>query len=392
MLEPIFKGVSHLKDTDLDLLSWQVDHAVTEIPIIEVGRHGTGYWPIVIDEAALDNPRSLAAEEEIQRKIQNGYFDNALAWYVSFHPHCYDPSRPWGIYIRASAVEFLARKLRQGGVDKEPSIFVALKFLFDHEITHFKHEFISTHSELSASATFYLRDIWGLRKTTLGYGREIEGLCNSVALEEMQISHRPIFEKWLDSCPDGYRNWRSHKKNKRAQSWVNVFEECREANIALNPSTYRGGALALRELDGLFIPTRSQMSAFDLQVPVAIVPDGTGPNGNVAGAVFTQVSPTETAGFKKDILKSGNKKALERAWMKTLDQIEQGFLHNSRHLEKLAGFSQKVFSVRVEGAGIRGARAGLVFENDKWYAIALDQGHDILYERLRRMAPFNLND
>jgi hypothetical protein len=68
--------------------------------------------------------------------------------------------------------------------------------------------------------------------------------------------------------------------------------------------------------------------------------------------------------------------------------LELGFSAGSLHLEKLENFND-LFSVRVEGNGIKGARAGLVRRGQgDWHAVSIDTQHDEFYRRVSREYPY----
>jgi hypothetical protein len=189
--------------------------------------------------------------------------------------------------------------------------------------------------------------------------------------------------------PLGYRDFKSHTKPKRGASWSKVYEEHRSASLIGKSGISTPAEIELIQNTGLIISLDPALKRkLRLEVPVYFVPDGTGPNGSVFGALVGPIFPQETIDFKSDLKKLGRSNNLGKAWSKTRRMLEQGFSAGSIHLEKLDNFND-LFSVRVEGNGIKGARAGLVRRGQgDWHAVSIDTQHDEFYRRVNREYPY----
>lgn len=377
------KNLERQENLEATLRSEQDDYKNLE-PIFNQER-GVCFWP---DD--VGNLGGLETEKDHQqdKQVETGG-SHVLAWYEPFHPFSYGMTNRWGIFIRASAVENVARKLVRGGLPPTRAVNDAMRLLHGHEFGHFQYEMIAANAEIATSSVSYLEDVVALKAQSPNYSFSGEGLCNKLALEALGSPGDKILKSWLSTFPSGYRDWQGHTVRSRPASWARVLEEHRTALATLFPSSLATlGAKSLAhpfEINGL---TKPQLAELALQVPVYLVPDGSGPNGRVAGYLQGALVPHETPEFLKDLRSTGDFKKMKSAWEKTKNYMAQGFLSGSIHLEKLDGLTQATYSVRVEGNGVKGARAALVRENASWYAVAIDRDHDTLYNRIRRQSPF----
>lgn len=380
----ILKNLERQETLEAPMRSEQDDYKGLE-PIFNQER-GVYFWP-----EDLGNLGEVETEKDHQQdnKVTTDG-SHVLAWYEPFHPFSYRLTNRWGIFIRASAVENVARKLVRGGLTPMRSVNDAMRLLHGHEFGHFQYEMIAANAEIATSSVSYLEDLVAMKAQSPNYSFSGEGLCNKLALEALGRPGDRILESWLRTFPTGYRDWQRHTVRSRPASWARVFEEHRIALANHYPSslaTLGANSLAYPfEINGL---TKAQLSELAYQVPVYLVPDGSGPNGRVAGYLQGALVPYETPEFLKDLRTTGDFKKMKSAWEKTKSYMAQGFLTGSIHLEKLEGLAQATYSVRVEGSGIRGARAALIREQNDWYAVAIDRDHDSLYNRVRRMSPIS---
>lgn len=314
---------------------------------------------------------------------------HVLAWYEPFHLYSYGYTYRWGIFIRNSAIEYLARILRLGGIDSSSSFNQAAQFLYSHELGHFEYEFLSSNAEVSSSKAFYLKDMHSLKSQSPDYSPEAEGLFTQMALESLDKEVRAQLEPWACGLPLGYRDFKSHPRAKRTASWSKVLEEHRSASLTGRAGTSIPSEIEIIHNTELIISLDSALKRkLGSEVPVYFVPDGTGPDGSVFGALVGPIFPQETIQFKSDLKRFGKSNNLSRAWSKTRRMLELGFSAGSLHLEKLENFSD-LFSVRVEGNGIKGARAGLVRRGQgDWHAVSIDTQHDEFYRRVSREYPY----
>jgi hypothetical protein len=314
---------------------------------------------------------------------------HVLAWYEPFHLYSYGYSYRWGIFIRNSSIEYLARFLRLGGVDASSSFNQAAQFLYSHELGHFEFEFLSANAEVSSSKAFYLKDLHSLKSKSPDFSLEAEGLFTQLALESLDKASKAVLAPWASGLPLGYRDFKSHSKSKRAASWSRVYEEHRSASLAGRSGVSTPSEIELIQNTEIIISLDPALKRkLRLEVPVYFVPDGTGPKGSVFGALVGPIFPQETIDFKSDLKRFGKSNNLSRAWFKTRRMLELGFSAGSLHLEKLENFND-LFSVRVEGNGIKGARAGLVRRGQgDWHAVSIDTQHDEFYKRVKREYPY----
>lgn len=314
---------------------------------------------------------------------------HVLAWYEPFHLYSYGYTYRWGIFIRNSSIEYLARILRLGGLDASASFNQASQFLYSHELGHFEFEFLSANAEVSSSKAFYLKDMHSLKSKSPDYSPEAEGLFTQLALESLDKEAKAALEPWAMGLPSGYRDFKSHKKSKRGASWSRVYEDYRSSSITAKLGNSITPEIELIQNTELIISLDSALKRkLRLEVPVYFVPDGTGPNGSVFGALVGPIFPQETNDFKLDLKRLGKSNNLTKAWSKTRRMLELGFSAGSLHLEKLENFND-LFSVRVEGNGIKGARAGLVRRGQgDWHAVSIDTQHDEFYRRVSREYPY----
>lgn len=277
-----------------------------------------------------------------------------LAWYRAFHRSPWD----WGVYIRAFGIEVVATELAAGGVPTLVAAELAYQFLLTHELGHFETELLLTGVELASANPWYLS---GRRqqRTRTPWGLTEEGLCNARGRSSLPTSHRRTLDGWLSSSPVGYRDWRRHAANRRAQSWGEVVGDLTQARPL--PWSPRPVATALRR-----------------EVPVMLVLDGNGPGGHVQDAFVGPILVTEEDSFWKDLKRSGNETLLRKRWADTKKALASGAAHTGRHLEKIA---PNLYSVRMNDA----FRAGLLHNGPlKWSAVMADQQHDRLYQRMKR--------
>jgi hypothetical protein len=327
----------------------------------------------------LDYPGHEGDDEVTDGGVQR-YGMHFLAWYQPFHPFAYGKSKRWGIFVRASSVEFLARKFRHDGALPGESLALATRLLYMHEAGHFLHEYIAASAEVITSSPIYMQDVINVRKSPHGYSLVAEGLCNHIALSSIKgVSLRSI-KSWMKTQPHGYSDWKRHTLSLRPESWAELFRDFRMQHPL--------SSLKSRTLEQpcqVFEPTAARNRDLLPDVPFYLVPDGHGPGGSVAGAWTDSVTPVETRRFRKDLESTGDKRAMLKAWEKTKQQMAEGHLNGAIHFEKLRRIMPPTYSVRVEGFGIQGARAALVKDSERWYAVAVDRDHDSLYRRVQVM-------
>jgi hypothetical protein len=344
-------------------------------------------WLIEISEAAFDNAKSLNLDEETKARVRRSGMD-ALAWYRPFHPVAYGLEGNWGIYIRNSGIEMLARRQWEAGVDLHASITNAITFLFRHEATHFEHELRASQAEVLAQRPFYLRQIQQKKMSLQKYSLVMEGLANHEALRWLEKEGRKILASWEREGLPGYNDFSRHTFALRARSWAEVFTDFLGGQYVAGVQTQ--DLVAARETYSRVAKlSRVEFENLLSQVPVYFVPDGSGPDGQIAGAYFGPVAPIELSAFTRDLSKRGDPREMSRAWEATKRKLSEGSLTSSVHLEKLHGFSQAVHSVRLllrRGGG----RAILVRDDSTWYAVLADQDHDSAYLRAKGAQPFRL--
>lgn len=390
MLSKYIRGLSALRSLE-SLDPEEINSLLSEEHLgIEPSNHEGRGVIFIHDGTTLDDYGDAAKSRDASQSCKankNGM--HALAWYEPFHLYSYGYTHRWGIFIRNSAIEYLARHLRIGGIDATSSFDQATQFLYTHELGHFEFEFLSSNAEVSSSRAFYLKDLHSLKSNTPDFSPEAEGLFTQMALESLDKDAKRILKLWAETLPIGYRDFKSHPKANRHASWSKVYLEHRSASLSARPVLFMPDEIELIQKTELIISLESALKRkLPSEIPLYFIPDGTGPNGSVLGALVGPIIPQETSNFKADLNRFGRSNNLSRAWSKTRRMLELGFSAGSLHLEKLESFND-LFSVRVEGNGIKGARAGLVRKGQgDWYAVSIDAQHDEFYRRVKREYPY----
>jgi hypothetical protein len=137
---------------------------------------------------------------------------DALAFWVPFHFY----RERWGMYIRLSAVPYLARVLKGGSLrpGDEHYLDLAEGILYEHEWTHANIEIACTRAEMVARQSLYqpyfADRIAALHEEALGNAQVLQH-----TLEEHERAH---IEAWMRKQGPGYRdfaNWRDSRKFSR---------------------------------------------------------------------------------------------------------------------------------------------------------------------------------
>lgn len=288
------------------------------------------------DLADLPVPEGMA--EEVQEEGLD-----ALAWYRS--PH-WEPSERWGIYMRESALYFLAREIfprltfqRRGRptttIDR---IRQAERLLFLHEWVHFVTDIGGAALELGRPSpvplyTPYIRGIYGRPN---GDAEPLEeALANAFAYDQLPGGmFRPGLRRFFRAQPAGYK----------------AFERYRSPAAFVDGRRQLAAAIALGQrrsrapLELLIDPAAPTLSFAD--VPVRILRDHANPN---FGLRFVKTIPVdqqiESAQFKRD-LKKLPRDVVRRYQTKTRVMMETSLRARGLNFESLTG-CDTVFSVRV---------------------------------------------
>jgi hypothetical protein len=256
----------------------------------------------------------------------------------------------------------MAAHLMASGMRRSIAFVAAFDFLVRHEMCHFQVDLHAAGIELASETPRYMPGRLRQHSAAPGYGIAEEGLANALARESLPRGHRRSLDDWLARSPVGYRDFRLHGSSDRAASWAQVL----------------GDLTVARQL--AWTSTSRLMPSLQGEVPIFMVLDEHHSVVAISEAFVGPISGiVETPTFKKELQKSGNETMLRRAWEKRKRILAEGGLTIGSHLEKLEG---DLYSVRLT----KGFRAGLWHKGtDQWTALAVDQQHDRLYARLKRL-------
>jgi hypothetical protein len=310
----------------------------------------TGSWA---DEADAGLDRDHAEPSE-------GDSIDVLAWYSSFH-YC---QYAWGIFIRSSGVEKLAREIwRRQGCTHDEAYRASWRFLYAHELTHFKVDLLITGAEFLAKKPLYLPGRARQSEDPFG-GLYEEAFATAVARHALAPIGRRSLDDHLRRSPIGYRDWAvADVRN----GWADAVGDVVVGNTA----------------PVLWAPPGPSTAPYEADIPVFLIVDSP-INPSLFSSAF--VGPidaiVETKPFQRDLrsLARGDKRVPEQ-WETRKRLLAQGSLGAGSHLEQI---DQKrgLYSVRLD----RSRRVGLRHDRGagEWLAVAAGN-HDQLYDRLKRL-------
>jgi hypothetical protein len=237
----------------------------------------------------------------------------------------------------------------------------AWRFLYEHELTHFRSDLLVTGIEFASEKALFL-PARRLPIRTPGRGESEEALATLVGRSALPLELRTSLDWWLDSCPPGYRDWRS-------------------ASLTDGWSSVVGEATAGVLLPMFWGPRAGSRPIYEREVPLFLIIDtDIDPELLAASFVGPIANITETDQFRADLdtLARGRPR-VHAAWEKRKRMLKEGSLAGGSHLEQIDG-ARSLYSVRIDSSN----RAGLKHDRTKstWSAIAAD-AHDRLYARLR---------
>lgn len=338
----------------------------SEVQWAERNRNGTSSGPILQGDA------TTAEIDEALGSIADSPFSGLpddLAWYHPFHfmNQSSGRFRAWGVYIRASGIEQLARVFAAGGLDWFESTKYAKKFLLDHEMSHFACEMKSSELELAGGLDFYARTFKG-SKTILAE----EALANYQAIRAQRGLARDIAADWCSRAPAGYSDWGTYAGRRDEVNWAEVMNELMDA-------AQLGGCPVDDNLQSTsqfaHPPVITNLKKF---VPVYLVLDGHGVNGGVYASLTGPVLVLTAKEFDKDLEKlRDGRLALE--WQKTLVKLENGQIRGGTNLKQVKNLANG-WSARIN----KQWRAGLVHLNGIWVAAVVTSEHDATYDVMKR--------
>ena len=337
---------------------------LNDVPFGEYSEHGRSRKPAVIIQGHDSADVTAPSDVEPPKGWEERGVD-LLAWYEPYHFARVAPGRvQWGVFLRAYGVEVISRALLLAGVPAISAPQMAYELLLAHELGHFEKEVLVAVVELGSQSPHFVRSQVRRKNQLPGYGLAEEGLCNALARNVLPKAFRGALDSWLALCPPGYRDWRGHQRTTRGQSWGEVLKDF----------------LTVPQLPWAAHLTPGVLKSFSTDVPTYLILDGSGPNGEIGGALTGAIQVNESEQFWKDIRKSGNVAQVTRQWASTKRDLSNGVLHASARLKSLRGLPH-IYSVRLT----RSTRAALK-RNDSgdWMAVMVDQDHDALYERVSR--------
>lgn len=161
--------------------------------------------PRLIDGEIIDGAANLvleAADPDLSATapVPDGTTPDSLAYYLPFHFY----RTRWGIYIRASGVLALARRLSPVSVDPA-AIAAAHLVLLEHERCHFVCEYGASRTEAVCDASRY-HEYFRNRPAS----EFEEALANADAFRALLRTcprFGPTLARWMKTQPAGYRDF-----------------------------------------------------------------------------------------------------------------------------------------------------------------------------------------
>jgi len=153
--------------------------------------------PFEGDEVSIDGDASSDAEPQ---PASDGITPDNLAFYLPFHFY----QKSWGIYIRASGVWALARRIAAGAVDLE-RLMNAYRVLFEHERFHFIAEYAASRIEVVTAKSSYRE-----YSSEQCAAKHEEALANAWALCRLRRRAPSVvgaISNWMRGQPPGYRGF-----------------------------------------------------------------------------------------------------------------------------------------------------------------------------------------
>jgi hypothetical protein len=138
---------------------------------------------------------------------------DALAFYLPFH--FYHHSRLWGIYAKASGVQFLAEEMLDRALTDNDgrALGLALEVLIEHEQFHFACEAAAALGELAHLAPWYAPVFAEVIAVELE-----EALCNAASIRRARSRDARVLKgrlaTWMASQPGGYGEFARYLQNR----------------------------------------------------------------------------------------------------------------------------------------------------------------------------------
>ncbi len=285
----------------------------------------------------------------------------SLAWYISYHYGALG----WGIYITRSGIYKVANALIVEGFPASEAIDQARTLLLRHEQTHFQTDLGITSIELASSRHIFVEARRTINSKSPGWHCVEEGFANALARRTMK-KPKIALDRFLDTSPVGYRDWKKYKPAGDSSTWHDVlFELLNHTNQGFVPTEIAS------EVSNIIAPK------YFADIPLYEVYDIAG--GDVTGAYF--MGPikeiVEAPAFLDDLDTLAKGQPMYRKkWQGVKAKLAGGNLVGV-HFEVI-NKAKKLHSVRIDGEARAGLQSGL-----NWTAVAAGH-HDELYRRLSK--------